>query len=146
MRFILSVSLLILLTTFNTFALELKPIPAGKDPLLGSPSNSIACDQIVNAMADLQTKISRHETSLTAFLMQVTQGLRDWNSLVVPFEGQQTKPIPVGSFSVLLDAAEKTEAITKDAYDNTDYVTEQMANIVAAARACSITTPTPPLK
>lgn len=143
MRTFLFTSLLI---SFNASALDLKPIPSGKDPSLGTVTSTIACDQVVNALADLQIKMSAHETSLTAFLTQVAQGLRDWNAQVVPFEGQQAKPIPVGAFSVLLDAADKTDAITNDAYDNTDYVTKQMENIVSAARACSITAHTPPLK
>lgn len=132
---------LMVFTSFSLQALQLKPIPAGQNTTLSGSEDPIACDQIVNAMADLQGKMSAHETSLTAFLGQVSQGLRNWHAQLSPLENK-AEIIPAGTFLVLQDAADKTDAITNVAFDNTDYVTSQMARIVSAARGCNISAPT----
>jgi hypothetical protein len=138
MRSKLSFLAILVLASFQLQALSLTPFPDAHDPSVASPDQPIPCDQVINAMADLQQKLSAHETSLTTFLGQVSQRLRDYAAQLAKFENSPDK-IPVGTFSVLTDGADKTDTITNDAFDNTDYVTSQMARIVSAARACKIT-------
>jgi hypothetical protein len=135
-----SVLLAILATSFAASAsIKLKPVPTGADPALPDVTlQTIPCDQIMDRLADVKSKISSHEDGLNGFLGQINQAYKDWYAQLAPLEGT-TQTIPVGTFDPLQAAATNTDDVVNASFDNTDRLTTEMVSIVTSAGACSIT-------
>src|SRR5665213_930859 len=101
---ILTILTVFLSVSVASAAINLPPLSDGKDNPLpiktGQPP--IACDQIVNSMVAFNQMAQQHESSLTAFLSDVSTKITGWYALLSPLEGT-AQTIPTGTFATLQD-------------------------------------------
>lgn len=133
---------LMLLLVFGGFAhaLALTPVanPQSAQLAIDPSAPNIPCDQIVDSLGNYNAMYLQHNDAIGKFLEQLVEKLSEWHGLLQPLEGA-AQDLPVGTFSVLQDGANKVDMLRLTAEDNVTLLSTELARIQDSLGACTIT-------
>jgi len=94
-----------------------------------------SCEDLLPRMIRLRKIIDESQFSLITFLQESSSVIEGWHSRLEPLEGQQG-PLPSGIFLPLKEGAESILDLTDLAYENSDYVSNEMLKMIQALTKC----------
>lgn len=99
---------------------------------------NVPCDQILTRLEKYNTMARQHDTSVSTFLNEVSSKMLGWFDLLSPLEGVP-QAVPVGVFAPLQDGANKIDAVTSLAYENSALLANEMDRLITSLKQCTLT-------